>query len=166
MVLEGGGYVVAGMVLANLFFRRRAGVCFIGFCGSVMGAKLRGGICGFWCCFPEVFLSAHILGISGFSAGDGLWRGMEGRGYGAAVLSAFLLPLAREVGVFCVVSIGWHWVVRLPAWDWLRQERKRALGRSSARPGGVAVSVVIAVGSGGGLGLLSGFDVALDGKSF
>ena len=65
---------------------------------------------------------------------------MEGRRYGAAVLAAFLLPLTRGVGGFCVVPIVWHWVVLLPerwlpAWDWLRRERKWALGQLPARSG-------------------------------
>ena len=40
------------------------------------------------------------------------------------------------------------------------------VGSVAGEVGGVVVSVFIAVGAGGGLGVLSGSDVALDGKSF
>jgi len=35
----------------------------------------------------------------------GVWRGIERRSYGLAAASAFLLPLTRPVGVFCVIPV-------------------------------------------------------------
>src|SRR6058998_110473 len=59
-----------------------------------------------------------------------LWLGLERNRYGLAWFAAFLLPLTRGVGVFSVLSIGWHWLMRcrwrwLEQWQWLAAERQR-----------------------------------------
>ncbi|MHB8523715.1 MAG: mannosyltransferase family protein [Limisphaerales bacterium] len=60
----------------------------------------------------------------------GLWLGLERRQYGVAWVSALLLPLARGVGVFCVLPIGWHLLMRRPVgamrrWEWAKREQLR-----------------------------------------
>lgn len=139
-ILAGGSYVVAGVVLANLF--SVTGWClFYGILWRRYGGEVAWwGLC-FLVLFPgSVFYQFLYSESLFFLLAMVLWRGIEERRYGGAVLAAFLLPLAKGVGVFCVVPIVWHWVVllperRLPAWDWLRRERKRALGWSPARSG-------------------------------
>lgn len=108
-ILTGGSYVVAGVVLANLF--SVAGGClFYRILWRRYGSEVAWwGLC-FLMLFPGSAFYQFIYSESlFFLLAMVLWRGMEGRRYGAAVLAAFLLPLARGVGVFCVVPIIWHW---------------------------------------------------------
>ncbi len=57
-----------------------------------------------------------------------LWRGVETRRYGVACIAAFLLPLARGIGVFAVIPLAWNWLTFLPValrpgWQWLIRGR-------------------------------------------
>ncbi len=67
-----------------------------------------------------------------------LWWGLERGCYVTAWVAAFLSPLARGVGVFGLLPLGWHWLMTrrwtwLDRWNWLERER-------NAAPKGVGVS--------------------------
>ncbi len=139
-ILTGGSYVVAGMVLANLF-------SIVGWClyYQILLKRFGSDIAwwGLWLLvlFPGSVFYQFIYSESlFFLLVIVLWWGLEKRRYGTAMLAAFLLPLARGVGVFGVIPIAWHWMTLLPekwmpAWKWLRRERQRAFGQVLERPG-------------------------------
>ncbi len=115
--------------------------------------------------FPGGVFYQFIYSESLFSAGDGfveedgrpaVWSGCidrfsfaVGQRSGSLLCSSDCLALGSAVAGVGLAAAG----------------AQAGIGSIIGKAGGVAVSVVIAVVSGGGLGLLSGFDVALDGKS-
>ena len=119
----------------------------------------------------KCFLSVSIFGVSVFSAGNGfvegdrraaVWRGGIGRfsfavgqGGGGFLCGSDCLALGSVVAGEKVAGVG------LAA-----AGAQAGVGSVAGEIGGVVVSVVIVVGAGGGLELLFGADVALDGESF
>jgi hypothetical protein len=43
-----------------------------------------------------------------------VWMGLERERYGWVCVGAFLLPLTRAIGLFCLLPIAWHLVTRRP----------------------------------------------------
>ena len=128
--LTGGSHVLAGMILAN--------VCSLA--GLVVFAKQVRDRWG----WPAAKLSLLLLLVFPgalffqfiytealfFLLAILLWVGLDRRRYGIVWISAFLLPLTRAVGLFCVFPIVWHllshtppaWLVRSgDRWPWLRR---------------------------------------------
>lgn len=125
-ILAGGSYVIAGMVLANLF--SVAGGClFYRILWRRYGSEVA------WCslCFLMLFPGSVFYQFI----------------YSESLFSAVAGEMAAGVEV---------------------AEARAQAGNEpiAGKAGGVVVSIVIAVVSGGGLGLLSGADVPLDGKPF
>ncbi len=113
----GGSHVVAGMILANVF--SLAGLVIF-----TKHVRYRWG-------WPAMKLSLVLLLLFPgalffqFIYSEGLffllvmllWVGLDRRCYGFAGVSAFLLPLTRAVGLFCVFPIFWHVLNHtLPGW--------------------------------------------------
>lgn len=132
-VLTGGSHLAAGLVLANalsltgwiLFYQnvaRRFGEP-IALCSLVLMVAFPGSLFYQFIYSEPLFLLLLML----------LWFALERGSYRMAWAAAFLLPLTRGIGVFCVLPIGWHWLMRRPwgwldRWHWLNEERKRSTG--------------------------------------
>lgn len=122
--LTGGSHVVAGMVLANVF-------SLAGLVVFVEQVRDRWG-------WPAAKLSVALLLVFPgalffqFIYTEGLffllvmllWVALDRRRYGLACVSAFLLPLTRAVGLFCVFPIVWHLLTQAPP-GWLRRAADR-----------------------------------------
>lgn len=132
-----------------------------------MGAGLLGGVCVFWCCFREVFfISFYIRSLCFFC-----WQWFCGGGWRGGGIGRFSFAVGQGGGCFLrgsdCLALGSVVAGEMAAGVGLAAAGAQEGGRSIAgEGGGVMVSVVIVVGAGGGLGLLFGVDVALDGESF
>ena len=116
--LAGGNHLLAGLILANLF---SAAGCLLFFVltwqrfGS-SAAKL--GLI-FLLLFPgSLFFQFVYSEPLFFLLVMFLWWGLDRGSYAVAAAAAFLLPLARGVGLFVVLPIGWQVVE--PVGQWLR----------------------------------------------
>ena len=164
-----GSYVVAGVVLANLF--SVAGWClFYRILWKRYGSEVAWWSLCFLVLFPGSVFYQFIYSESlFFLLAMVLWRGIEERRYGGAVLAAFLLPLARGGGLRGSDYLALGSVVageKVAGVGLAAAGAQAGVGSVAGEIGGVVVSVVIVVGAGGGLELLFGADVALDGESF
>lgn len=129
-MLTGGNHLIAGLVLAN-FMSLAAWTLFYHIAARRFGTAVARWALVFLVVFPgsifyqfiytePLFLLLTML----------LWFGLEGSRYGLASVAAFLLPVTRGVGVFSVLPIAWHWLMkqswcRLDRWRWLEAERAR-----------------------------------------
>lgn len=156
-LLVGGREVIAGMVLAN-GFSAAAWVLFHRGVARQFGEPAAGWALAWLAVFPGSLFYQFIYseGLF-FLLVMGLWFGLERQRYGVAWISALLLPLARGVGVFCVLPIGWHLLMRLrlgwmSRWEWARREqavleRQAASGqarRRTARPAWLSFALLAA----------------------
>lgn len=133
--LTGGSHLIAGLVLANVF-------SLVGFVLFFHMAVERFGR-------PTAKLSVLcLLAYPGslfyqFIYSEGLflllvmllWLALEHKRYGVAAAAAFLLPISRAVGLFCVLPILWDLMRReQPGWmikligkrGWAKRDRARA----------------------------------------
>jgi len=62
-----------------------------------------------------------------------LWLGLARESYGLACVVAFLLPLTRAIGIFCVIPILYHVLVIAPP-DWLKRRKKWLDAMATAMP--------------------------------
>ncbi len=139
--LTGLSHPLMGLVLAN--------VCSLGgwllfhrVTARRLGEKLADAALAVLVVFPGALFFQFLYSESlFFLLLMGLWWGLERRRYGVAWGAAFLAPLARGVGVFAVLPIGWHalsvaspaWLGRLQAWRGRQWEK---LGARSQEPEG------------------------------
>jgi hypothetical protein len=133
-VFTGGSHLIAGLILANAF-------SLVGWCLFYEVARRRfGGRVALW---GLVFLIAYPGSLfQQFIYSEPLffllamlvWRGLEQRRYGLAWIAAFLLPVTRAVGVFSVLPIAWHWLMRRD-WQWLRRRGWLKADRERVRKG-------------------------------
>lgn len=49
-----------------------------------------------------------------------VWMGLERERYGWVTAGAFLLPMTRAIGLFCLLPIAWHLVTRRPS-GWMKR---------------------------------------------
>ncbi len=135
-VLTEGEPLVAGMVLANLFSLAGC-LLFWRVAGERFGPAAATLALLFLLAFPgSLFFQFVYSEPVFFFLLMLLWWGLERRHYTVAAGAAFLLPLARSLGVFAVLPIGWHALE--PAIPRLRERMGRGLaalgaGRLSAR---------------------------------
>lgn len=129
-VLTGGNHLIAGLVLANLL--SLAGwILFYRLTARRFGEVVAKWALVFLVTFPGSLFYQFIYSESlFFLLVMLLWAGMERSRYGLAWGAAVLLPLTRGVGLFCVLPIGWHWLMKqrwrwLDRWDWIEAERVR-----------------------------------------
>ncbi len=129
-VLTGGSHLVAGLVLANVF-ALGAWCIFYDITVRRFGETVASWALVLLIAFPGSLFYQFIYSESLFLLlAMLLWLGMERNCYPLAWIAAFLLPLTRGVGVFSVLPIGWHWLMRrrwnwLDRWRWLGRERQR-----------------------------------------
>ena len=124
-----GGHVVAiGMLLTNGL----SAVAWVGFhrvSAARFGESTANWALAWLVLFPGSLFYQFIYSESVFFLLlMGLWYGLERRRYALAFVSALLLPLARGVGLFCVLPIAWHLMMRWPPrallrWAWVSRER-------------------------------------------
>jgi hypothetical protein len=116
-VVTGGSHLAAGMILANVF--SVAGwMIFHQLAAERYGEGVAGWALGLMILFPGSvfyqFIYSEPLFVLLVMV---LWLGLERGRYGWVWAGGCLLPLARGVGVFCVLPIGWHLLRRFrPAW--------------------------------------------------
>jgi len=115
--LAGGSHLIAGLVLANIL--SAAGfLVFVSVAGSRFGAPAAKLALLFLLAFPGSLFFQFVYSESVFFfLVMLLWWGLERRRYGVAAAAAFLLPLARSVGLFALLPLAWH--VLEPAVKWL-----------------------------------------------
>jgi len=119
-ILTGGSHVASGMVLANVF-SLGAWTIFYQVTSRRFGQSVALWALVFLIVFPgSLFYQFTYSEPLFFLLVMLLWLGLEQERYGLAWLAAFLLPLTRGVGVFGVLPIGWHWLMKQP-WAWLDQ---------------------------------------------
>ncbi len=158
--LTGLSHPLLGLVLANvcslggwLLFHRVAARRF--------GEKLADGALTLLVVFPGSLFFQFLYSESlFFLLLTGLWWGLERQRYGVAWGAAFLAPLARGVGAFSLLPIGWHWWATrrwpwLPRWGWLAEECRRVVGSEPVRDRSISVLLAAPVlGWGTYLGLM------------
>lgn len=119
-VWTGGSHLVAAMVLGNAM--------------SLVGWVLFYQIaCRRWGETTALWATAFLLAYAGalfyqfvysewvfFLLVMVVWLGLERGRYKWVAIGAFLLPMSRAVGLFCVLPIAWHLVTRHPL-DWMRR---------------------------------------------
>jgi hypothetical protein len=121
-ILTGGSHLIAGMVLGNvlslmawcIFYKvtaRRFGET-VGLWALVLLAIFPGSVFYQFIYTEPLFFLLVML----------LWSGLEESRYGTAFVAATLLPLSRAVGVFSVLPIAWHCLMRS---HWIWPERYR-----------------------------------------
>jgi hypothetical protein len=107
-VFTGGSHLLAGMLLANVF-------SLIGFlifhkmvCEHFSEQVARLSLV-FLLAFPgSLFFQFHYTEGLFFMLLMALWSSLEKRRYGLAWIMAFLLPMTRAIGLFCLFPIAWH----------------------------------------------------------
>jgi hypothetical protein len=127
--LAGGSHLIAGLVLANIL---SVAGCLLFFSVAVnrFGAAAARLALLFLLAFPGSLFFQFVYSEPLFLfLVMSLWWGLERRRYGVAAAAAFLLPLARNVGVFALLPLGWH--VIEPTAQWLRDRT----GLAPAAPG-------------------------------
>jgi hypothetical protein len=125
--LAGNRPLIGGLVLANVL---SAAGCLLFFvvAGKRFGAKAAKLALLFLVAFPgSLFFQFAYSEPLFFLLVMLLWWGIERRCYGATAAAAFLLPLARGVGVFALLPLAWH--VLEPASDWASNRIRRAVAR-------------------------------------
>ncbi|MBU6401603.1 MAG: hypothetical protein KGS61_14900 [Verrucomicrobia bacterium] len=138
--LTGGHDVIVGMILANVL-SAAAFVLFYAAAGRRFGESVAKWALVWLAVFPgSLFYQFLYSEPVFFLLVVGLWFGLERRRYGVAWVSASMLPLARAVGVFCVLPIGWHLLMRRPVgpmrgWQWVERERERMDAEGGSSPG-------------------------------
>jgi Mannosyltransferase (PIG-V) len=150
--LGGGHDVLVGMVLANLL-SAAAWVLFHRVTARRFGEAAANWALVWLVVFPGSLFYQFIYSEPlFFLLAMGLWYGLERRKRGVAWVSGLLLPLARAVGVFCLLPVWWDWLMRRPVgpmrgWDWVRRERARmglaqaGAGRETGENGGLGSGV-------------------------
>jgi hypothetical protein len=138
--LAGGSPMVAGLVLANILSAAGC-LLFFSLAGNRFGAPAAKLALLFLLAFPgSLFFQFVYSEPLFFFLVTSLWWGLERRRYGVAAAAAFLLPLARSVGVFALLPLAWH--VLKPAVQWLRHKTglapptPAAEGRAARSAGG------------------------------
>ena len=108
--LFGGSHLVAGMVAANVL-STAAFLLFYRITSRRFGPTVAGWSLVFLLIFPGSLFYQFIYTESLFLLLLMiLWHGLEEKNYVTAWVAAFLLPLSRAVGVFCLLPVVWHLV--------------------------------------------------------
>jgi hypothetical protein len=112
-----GSHLIAGLVLANVF-SLAAWLIFHRIVAKRFGEIVAKWALAFLILFPGSLFYQFIYSEPVFFLLVMLlWMGLEKEQHGMAWVAVFLLPLARGVGVFCGLPIGWHLLMRFPpAW--------------------------------------------------
>jgi len=116
-VVTGGSHLVAGMVLANVFSLIAFGL-FLQMVNDRFDRSSAMLSLVFLLAFPGSLFFQFIYseGLF-FLLLMVLWWNLERRRYAIAWGAAFLLPISRAVGLFCLFPIAWHLVTKEPpAW--------------------------------------------------
>jgi hypothetical protein len=122
--------LIAGLVLANILSAAGC-LLFFSLAGNRFGAPAAKLALLFLLAFPgSLFFQFVYSEPLFFFLVMLLWWGLERRCHGVAAAGAFLLPLARSVGVFALLPLAWH--VLEPAVQWLRH--KTALAPPTPAP--------------------------------
>ncbi|MCF7669347.1 MAG: hypothetical protein K9N48_06180 [Verrucomicrobia bacterium] len=128
--LTGANHIVVGMVLANLF-SLVGWVVFFAIVARRFDERTALWALALLIIFPGSLFYQFIYSESlFFMLLMLLWFGLERQRDTLAWIAGFLLPLTRGVGVFCVLPIGWYWLMRqrwdwLNKWNWLKEEHYR-----------------------------------------
>jgi len=141
-VFTGGNHWIAGMLLANSF--SLAGwMIFYHLSARRFGKNVALLALVLMIVFPGSLFFQFIYSESlFFLLLMLLWLGLERHLFKLALAAAFLLPLSRAVGVFTLLPIAWHWLMRQPwqwleRWQWFKIERQRlTLSLSPSEAGG------------------------------
>lgn len=152
-VFTGGSHLIAGMVLANVF-SLAAWVIFHRLVAARFGENVAKWALALLIVFPGSLFYQFIYSEPVFFLlVMGLWWALERQRQGWAWAAAALLPLARGVGVFCVLPIAWHLLTQRPPgwmsrWRWV--EAGRRVAAAANEPAGPLTPSLSPAGGGEG----------------
>jgi hypothetical protein len=116
--LLGGSHVLAGLVLANAF-SLVAWVLFHRLVARRWGESTANLGLIFLVAFPgALFFQFNYTESLFLLLVMVLWLGLEQRRYRLACATAFLLPITRPVGLFCLLPLLWHLLTKEPP-EWI-----------------------------------------------
>jgi len=121
-VFSGGSHLIAGMFLANIS-SLAAWAIFHKIVARRFGESVALWALVFLIIFPGSFFYQFIYSEPlFFLLVMLLWLGLERNRFDLALTGATLLPLSRPVGIFCLLPIGWHLLMKRPP-DWMYRFR-------------------------------------------
>ena len=113
-VFTGGSHLLSGLILANLFSL----VAFVVFYRTMTeryGKEAAKLALLFLLVFPgSLFFQFHYTESLFFLLLMWLWSSLGKKNYGWAWIMAFLLPMTRAIGLFCLFPIAWHLLTHEP----------------------------------------------------
>ena len=113
-IFTGGSHLLAGLILSNLFSL----VAFVVFYRTMTeryGKEAAKLALLFLLVFPgSLFFQFHYTESLFFLLLVWLWSSLGKKNYGLAWTMAFLLPMTRPIGLFCLVPIAWHLLTQEP----------------------------------------------------
>lgn len=111
-VVTGGSHVIAGMILANIF-SLAAWMIFYTVVAARFGEKIAFWSLALIVIFPgSLFYQFIYTEPLFFLLVMLLWAGLQRNQYTVAWIAAFLLPLSRAVGVFCILPVMGHFLMQ------------------------------------------------------